>query len=167
MTPLEVAPSGAEPRAHPKKSEMTTRLASAVVMGALALGSVLVSVWTFVALAIAAGVTVAWEWGRLVRRAGFDAIAGVRQFHWSRRCRTERWGAAPVEIIDRTSHHDLARSHAFRAPGTLPAAEVPARMAGLARELSKHWRLAPGRIAQGYLEAGRATRPSGAARSTL
>lgn len=78
MTPLEVAPSGAEPRAHPKKSEMTTRLASAVVMGALALGSVLVSVWTFVALAIAAGVTVAWEWGRLVRRAGFDAIAGVQ-----------------------------------------------------------------------------------------
>ena len=78
MTPLEVAPTGAEPRAHPKKSEMTTRLASAVVMGALALGSVLVSLWTFVALVIAAGVTVAWEWGRLVRGAGFDAIAGVQ-----------------------------------------------------------------------------------------
>jgi phosphatidate cytidylyltransferase len=57
---------------------MATRLASAVVMAALALGSVVVSVWTFVALVIAAGVTVAWEWGRLVRKAGFDAIAALQ-----------------------------------------------------------------------------------------
>jgi phosphatidate cytidylyltransferase len=47
-------------------------------MAALALGSVLASVWTFVALVIAAGVTVSWEWGRLVREAGFDAIAGIQ-----------------------------------------------------------------------------------------
>jgi len=78
VTPLDVAPSGAEPRAHPKKSEMTTRLVSAVVMAVLALGSVLVSLWTFVALVIAAGVTVAWEWGRLVRKAGFDGIASIQ-----------------------------------------------------------------------------------------
>lgn len=75
MTPLDVAPSGAEPRAHPLKSEMTTRLLSALIMAALALGSVLVSIWTFVALVIAAGVAVSWEWGRLIRQAGFDAIA--------------------------------------------------------------------------------------------
>jgi phosphatidate cytidylyltransferase len=75
VTPLDVAPSGAEPRAHPHKSEMTTRLLSALIMAALALGSVLVSIWTFVALVIAAGVTVSWEWGRLIRQAGFDAIA--------------------------------------------------------------------------------------------
>jgi phosphatidate cytidylyltransferase len=75
VTPLDVAPSGAEPRAHPHKSEMITRLLSALIMAALALGSVLVSIWTFVALVIAAGVTVSWEWGRLIRQAGFDAIA--------------------------------------------------------------------------------------------
>ncbi|MGB6769395.1 MAG: phosphatidate cytidylyltransferase [Methyloceanibacter sp.] len=57
---------------------MLTRLVSAIVMAALALGSALVSVWTFVALLIAAGVTVSWEWGRLVRKAGFDAIAGIQ-----------------------------------------------------------------------------------------
>ncbi|HYB05339.1 MAG TPA: phosphatidate cytidylyltransferase [Methyloceanibacter sp.] len=57
---------------------MTIRLASAVVMAALALVSVLASVWTFVALVIAAGVTVAWEWGRLVRKTGFDAIAVIQ-----------------------------------------------------------------------------------------
>ena len=56
VTPLDVTPSGAEPRAQPNKSEMTTRLASAVVMAVLALGSVVVSIWTFVALVIAAGV---------------------------------------------------------------------------------------------------------------
>lgn len=78
MTPLDVAPSGADPRAQPHKSEMLTRLVSAIVMAALALGSALVSVWTFVALLIAAGVTVSWEWGRLVRKAGFDAIAGIQ-----------------------------------------------------------------------------------------
>jgi phosphatidate cytidylyltransferase len=76
--PFDVAPRGAKPRAHPHKTEMTTRLASAVVMAALALGSVLASAWTFVALVIAAGVTVAWEWGRLVRKGGFDAIAGLQ-----------------------------------------------------------------------------------------
>jgi phosphatidate cytidylyltransferase len=75
VTPLDVAPSGAEPRAHPHKSEMITRLLSALIMAALALGSVLVSIWTFVALVIAAGVTVSWEWGRVIRQAGFDAIA--------------------------------------------------------------------------------------------
>ena len=78
MTPLDVAPSGADPRAHPHKSEILTRLVSAIVMAALALGSVLASVWTFVALVIAAGVTVSWEWGRLVRKVGFDAIAGIQ-----------------------------------------------------------------------------------------
>jgi phosphatidate cytidylyltransferase len=78
VTPLDVAPNGADPRAQPHKSEMLTRLVSAIVMAALALGSALVSVWTFVALVIAAGVTVSWEWGRLVRKAGFDAIAGIQ-----------------------------------------------------------------------------------------
>jgi len=46
-----------------------------VVMAALALGSVVASVWSFVALVIAAGVIVAWEWGRLVRKGGFGAVA--------------------------------------------------------------------------------------------
>src|SRR5262245_6295360 len=54
---------------------MPTRLISAVVMAVLALGSVVASIWTFVALAIASGVIVSWEWGRLVRKSGFDAIA--------------------------------------------------------------------------------------------
>ncbi len=78
MKPLDVAPRGAEPEAQPQKSEMAKRMASAVVLGALALGAVVASPWTFAALVIAAGVTVAWEWGRLVRGEGFDGTAAIQ-----------------------------------------------------------------------------------------
>jgi phosphatidate cytidylyltransferase len=78
VKPLDVAPRGAEPEAQPQKSEMATRMASAVVLGALALGAVVASPWTFVVLVITAGVTVAWEWGRLVRGEGFDGTAIIQ-----------------------------------------------------------------------------------------
>jgi phosphatidate cytidylyltransferase len=74
-----VAPrGGAKPGAQPQKSEMATRMASALVLAALALGAVVASPWTFAALVITAGVTVAWEWGRLVRGGGFDTIAAIQ-----------------------------------------------------------------------------------------
>lgn len=78
MTPLDVTPRSTKPEAQPQKSEMLTRIGSAVVLAALALGAVVASPWTFTALVIAAGVTVAWEWGRLVRGRGFDGIAAVQ-----------------------------------------------------------------------------------------
>ncbi len=71
-----MAPGSAKPSA--RKSEMATRIASALVLGALALAAVIVSPWTFAALVIVAGVTVAWEWGRLVRGTSFDAIALIQ-----------------------------------------------------------------------------------------
>ncbi|MGB2931968.1 MAG: hypothetical protein WBB88_06385, partial [Methyloceanibacter sp.] len=73
MTPLEMPPGSASPKAQ--KSETATRIASALVLGALALAAVIVRPWTFAALVIVAGIAVAWEWGRLVRGASFDAIA--------------------------------------------------------------------------------------------
>lgn len=54
---------------------MAKRIASALVLAAVALGAVIASPWTFVVLVIAAGATIAWEWGRLVRDGGRDAIA--------------------------------------------------------------------------------------------
>ena len=69
-------PGSASPKAQ--KSETATRIASALVLGALALAAVIVSPWTFAALVIVAGVAVAWEWGRLVRGASFDAIALIQ-----------------------------------------------------------------------------------------
>jgi phosphatidate cytidylyltransferase len=78
VRPLDAAPGGAKPGAPPEKSEMAKRMASALVLAALALGAVVANQWTFAALVIAAGVTVAWEWGRLVRRQGFDAISAIQ-----------------------------------------------------------------------------------------
>jgi phosphatidate cytidylyltransferase len=58
-----------------QKSEVLLRIASALVLGALALGAALASPWSFLVLVILCAGIVAWEWGRLVRGEGIDRIA--------------------------------------------------------------------------------------------
>ncbi len=58
-----------------QKSEVLLRIASAIVLAALALGAAVVSPWSFLVLVILCGIIVAWEWGRLVRGEGLDRIA--------------------------------------------------------------------------------------------
>jgi phosphatidate cytidylyltransferase len=58
--------------------ELATRVASGLVLGALAIGAALISPWTFLLLVIAASCVIAWEWGRLTRGDGFDRIAMVQ-----------------------------------------------------------------------------------------
>ena len=58
-----------------QKPEVLLRLASALVLAALALGAAIASSWSFLVLVIVSGVIVAWEWGRLVRGEGFDRIS--------------------------------------------------------------------------------------------
>jgi phosphatidate cytidylyltransferase len=58
-----------------QKPEVLLRLASALVLAALALGAAITSPWSFLVLVIVSGVIVAWEWGRLVRGEGFDRIS--------------------------------------------------------------------------------------------
>ncbi len=60
-----------------QQPEVLLRIASAVVLAALALGAAIASPWTFLILVIASGVIVAWEWGRLTRGEGLDLIAGI------------------------------------------------------------------------------------------
>jgi phosphatidate cytidylyltransferase len=55
--------------------EIVLRVLSAATLAALALGAAFYSPWTFLALVIAGGGVVAWEWGRLTRRTDFDATA--------------------------------------------------------------------------------------------
>jgi phosphatidate cytidylyltransferase len=78
VSSLDAAPGSGKPGTHPQKSETATRVASAVVLAAIALGAVMASPWTFVVLVIVAGVTVAWEWGRLVRGRGFDRVGWIQ-----------------------------------------------------------------------------------------
>lgn len=58
-----------------RKPEVAIRVASAVVLAALALGATLLSPWTFLLLVMVGGGIVAWEWGRLTRGNGFDGTA--------------------------------------------------------------------------------------------
>ena len=58
-----------------RKPEVAIRVASAVVLAALALGATLLSPWSFLLLVMVGGGIVAWEWGRLTRGNGFDGTA--------------------------------------------------------------------------------------------
>jgi phosphatidate cytidylyltransferase len=78
-----VRPSGAssetdEKRAARQTPEILRRLASAFVLAAVALGAVMVSPWSFLALVIVAAIVLAWEWGRLTRDNGFDGTALIQ-----------------------------------------------------------------------------------------
>jgi phosphatidate cytidylyltransferase len=67
------SPEGAKSR----KREVGTRVASALVLAAIALGAAVASPWAFALLVIASNTIVAWEWGRLVRGESLDTIAVV------------------------------------------------------------------------------------------
>jgi phosphatidate cytidylyltransferase len=58
-----------------RKPEVAVRVASAIVLAALALGAAVLSPWTFFVLVMVGGGLVAWEWGRLTRGNGFDGTA--------------------------------------------------------------------------------------------
>jgi phosphatidate cytidylyltransferase len=60
-----------------RKPEIVRRLASAVVLAAVALGATMFSPWSFLVLVMVGGGLVAWEWGRLTRGNGFDGTALV------------------------------------------------------------------------------------------
>ena len=77
MTRTGTLPEKDRDSAVSRKPELLLRIASAVVLAALALGAAIASPWTFLVLVIGSGVIVAWEWGRLVRGTSFDLIAGI------------------------------------------------------------------------------------------
>lgn len=77
MTPTGTLPKKEREGGTSQKPEIVRRVASAVVLAALALGATIFSPWTFLILVMAGGVIVAWEWGRLTRGNGFDGTAVV------------------------------------------------------------------------------------------
>ena len=66
--------TGTETLPH-RQPEIVRRVASAVVLAALALAATILSPWTFLLLVVVGGGLVAWEWGRLTRGNGFDGVA--------------------------------------------------------------------------------------------
>ena len=58
-------------------SELMTRVASALVLAALALLIDKAGLWPFATLVCACAVIASWEWGRLVGSGGFDMVVAV------------------------------------------------------------------------------------------
>jgi len=58
-----------------RRPELAIRLASAIVLAALAIGAILYQPWTFLILVMVGSLLVAWEWGQLTRGNGFDGTA--------------------------------------------------------------------------------------------
>jgi phosphatidate cytidylyltransferase len=78
-----VTPSGAPPddqqQARARGTpEILRRLVSAFVLAVIALGAVIASPWSFVALVAVASGLLAWEWGGLTRGNGFDATTLIQ-----------------------------------------------------------------------------------------
>jgi phosphatidate cytidylyltransferase len=68
-------PEDEREKAGAQRPEVVLRLASALVLAALALGATLYSPWSFLVLVMVGGGLAAWEWGHLTRGNGFDATA--------------------------------------------------------------------------------------------
>ena len=69
-----VSDNGREAEAR-RRTELAIRVASAVVLAALAIGAIIYQPWTFLILVIVGSLLVAWEWGQLTRGNGFDGTA--------------------------------------------------------------------------------------------
>jgi phosphatidate cytidylyltransferase len=80
-----------------RKPEVAIRVASAIVLAALALGATIFSPWAFLVLVIAGSVIVAWEWARLTRGNGFDGTALIAAV-----------GVSAIAILVSVSRPDLA-----------------------------------------------------------
>jgi len=74
------APSGNnQPRVESRSApELLKRVASALVLAAIALAGVIVSPWSFLALVVIGAGLLAWEWGSLTRGNGFDGTSLIQ-----------------------------------------------------------------------------------------
>jgi phosphatidate cytidylyltransferase len=75
VTRTSSLPDDQREEATSRKPQVVIRIASAVVLAALALGATLFSPWTFLVLVMIGAGLIAWEWGRLTRGNGFDGTA--------------------------------------------------------------------------------------------
>lgn len=75
MRRTETLPKSEPEKAAVRPGEIVLRIASALVLAAVALGATLYSPWTFLVLVMVGGGLAVWEWGRLTRGNGFDGTA--------------------------------------------------------------------------------------------
>ncbi len=97
----------------------------------------------------------------LGQRPLFDWVSGVRQFHWTRGRAGSELGGVPVHLLAMAEDRDLARSHPFEAPGTVPHARLPELLGSLAGRLLQRAPLSPGRVAWASLHPPVRATPGG------
>lgn len=97
MTRTGTVPKDEGEKAAQRKAEVVLRIASAVVLAALALAATLFSPWSFLVLVMVGAGLIAWEWGRLTRGNGFDGTALITAV-----------AAAAVAILGSVGRPDLA-----------------------------------------------------------
>lgn len=97
MTGTRTLPDDNRKGARSQKPEVGLRVASALVLAAIALGAAIASPWTFALLVVVSSVIVAWEWGRVVRSKSFDGITMI-----------ESVGVAALVILLTLGQPDLA-----------------------------------------------------------
>jgi phosphatidate cytidylyltransferase len=101
-----------------RKPEVAIRVASAVVLAALALGATLLSPWTFLLLVMVGGGIVAWEWGRLTRGNGFDGTALISAVSASAVAILVSVGRADLALFVLTASAAAIGLTAFRSDGS-------------------------------------------------
>jgi phosphatidate cytidylyltransferase len=97
VTGTRTLPDDNRKGARSQKPEVGLRVASALVLAAIALGAAIASPWTFALLVVVSSVIVAWEWGRVVRSKSFDGITMI-----------ESVGVAALVILLTLGQPDLA-----------------------------------------------------------
>ena len=75
MKRTETLPKDENGTAAGRKGEVVLRIASGLVLAALALAATLYSPWSFLPLVVVGGGLAIWEWGKLTRGNGFDGTA--------------------------------------------------------------------------------------------
>ena len=101
-----------------RKPEVAIRVASAVVLAALALGATLLSPWSFLLLVMVGGGIVAWEWGRLTRGNGFDGTALISAVSASAVAILVSVGRADLALFVLTASAAAIGLTAFRSDGS-------------------------------------------------
>jgi hypothetical protein len=82
-----------------------------------------------------------------------DVTAGFRMFGWPVGRSSATWGGLRVETSEPLPGHDLARTRAFRCPGTLSGPEASELMQELGPRLVALGGPLPGRVAAAYTTA--------------
>lgn len=118
MEPEQTTPAPALPQ------DLGPRLASALALAVVALALTWAGVWPFAIFVLVVALLVAWEWGRIVRRAGADTIFWASAMAIAMAAVLAAWGTPGLGMIVIVAGAILAALLGFGHSGHLSALGV-------------------------------------------